>query len=323
MLSEMMELPRTNDDPDTMSEKDRTDTQRCDNRSRSVVDRRNVLTGIGTLGLGSSVTGLAQASDADESGDRSPTTDDVSIGTQLWTYNANSGKSVAELIRESAAAGYDAVEPFYLDDEAAIATALEETDVYMDSAHVGVGQLEGNFDELVRTYSEFGVSTLVHGYQSPTTFMDERSIVRFADRINSMADRLADKGIEFGYHNYNHEFENAIGDTTAYDVFIEHLSDDVQLQLDVGWALVGGANPASVLDEHSDRISSLHMKDMATEGKFTEIGEGDVDMRALASVAEETADIDSLIYEYDGAPNPMDSLERGAEFLDTWNESWK
>lgn len=304
-----------------MNKKDRLDIGRDGGNDRecSAVDRRSVLTGIGTISLGSSITGLVQASDPAESGDRSrEVTNDIPISTQLWTYNANSDKSVAELIRASADAGYDAVEPFYLDDPEAIATALEETDISMSSAHVGVGQLEENLDELAQMYSDFGVSTLVHGYQSPNTFTDEESIVAFADRISAMADRLADWGIEYGYHNYDHEFEVTIGDATAYDVFVQHVSDDVHLQLDVGWALVGGVNPVSILDDYSGRIGSLHMKDMAAEGKFEEIGEGDVDMRALADVLEESADVDYLVYEYDGAPDPMESLRNGADFLETW-----
>jgi len=282
--------------------------------------RRQVLRGLGAVGLGSSVTGLAQATNDDSNSNLSESgTHEIPISTQFWTYNANSDKSVAELIRESAAAGYDAVEPFYLDDEAAIATALEETDMYMSSAHVGVGALEENFDELAQTYSDFGASALIHAYQGRDTFSDEDSLIEFANRISSMADRLADWGIEYGYHNHNHEFEEMIGDTPAYDIFAEHVSDNVHLQLDVGWALVGGANPVSVLNDYSDKIGSLHMKDMTTDGDFTEIGEGDVAMKALANVARGAADIDFLIYEYDGAPQPIESMNTGAEFLERWN----
>jgi len=307
-----------------MSEKNRRRKGRDRENSRelSVATRRGVLTGIGVFGLGSSATRLVRADDLSEDSESARgATDDIPISTQLWTYDANSDKSVAELIRASAAAGYDAVEPFYLDNPAVIATAVEETDVTMRSAHVSVGHLEEEFDTLARTYTDFGASTLIHGYQSPNTFTDEDSIVAFADRINAMADRLADWGIEYGYHNYNHEFEMTLGDETAYDVFARHISDDVHLQLDVGWSLVGGADPAGVLSEYSGNIGSLHVKDMSTAGTFEEIGEGDVNTDSLADVIRETSDIDFLVYEYDGAPNPMESLETGAEFLDTWSRT--
>jgi|AntRauTorcE11898_2_1112593.scaffolds.fasta_scaffold06198_3 sugar phosphate isomerase/epimerase len=309
-----------------MTEKNRLEIGRDGGNDQkwSVANRRGVLAGIGTVSLGGSITGQVQASDPAESGDRSQKAlDEIPISTQLWTYNTNSDKSVAELIRASAAAGYDAVEPFYLDNPRSISTALEETDVSLSSAHVSVDQLEDDFVELAQTYSDFGASTLIHGYQSPNTFTDEDSIVAFADRINAMSDRLADWGINYGYHNYNHEFEVLIGDTTAYDIFAQHVNDDVHLQLDVGWALVGGVDPVSILNEYSDKIGSVHMKDMTAKGTFEEIGDGDVDMQALAGIIRETADVDYLVYEYDGAPHPMESLQTGAEFLKTWSGSHK
>jgi len=63
--------------------------------------------------------------------------------------------SVAELIYESANAGYDTVEPFYIDDEDAVPTALQETGLELSSAHVGIGELEDNFEETVTTYSQY------------------------------------------------------------------------------------------------------------------------------------------------------------------------
>lgn len=61
------------------------------------------------------------------------------------------------------------------------------------------------------------------------------------------------------------------------------------------------------------------MKDMTADGEFTEIGEGDVDMEAVATAAREEADVDYLIYEYDGAPSPIESMNTGADFLEDIN----
>jgi len=81
-------------------------------------------------------------------------TSEIPISTQFWTYS-NSDLSVAELIYESANAGYDTVEPFYIDDEDAVPTALQETGLELSSAHVGIGELEDNFEETVTTYSQY------------------------------------------------------------------------------------------------------------------------------------------------------------------------
>ncbi|WP_226022973.1 sugar phosphate isomerase/epimerase family protein [Halomicrobium salinisoli] len=282
------------------------------------MNRRSVLKGIGAVGLGSSISGLAQAQGRGNSGGRSQgAATEIPISTQFWTYN-NSEMSVAELIRESADAGYDAVEPFYIDDEDAVATALEETGLQFSSAHVGIEQLEDDFEETIETYSEFGADALIHAYKGGGTWESEESIIEWAERVNEVADKVAEEGMEYGYHNHDQEFQTIDG-RYGLDIFAEHANDNVHLQLDVGWALVGGANPVAVLNEYSDMVGTVHMKDMTEEGDFTEIGEGDVNMKAIANVARGAADVDYLIYEYDGAPEPIESLNTGAEFLERWN----
>jgi len=243
---------------------------------------------------------------------------DVPISTQFWTYN-NSDLSVAELIQESANAGYDAVEPYQLDDVDAISTALENNDIYMSSAHVSIGSLEGDsFEDTMSTYIDLGADTLIHAYLGDGTWGSEDAIIEWAERMNDVADATAAEGVEYGYHNHDQEFQE-IGDQFGFDIFAENVNDNVHLQLDVGWALVGGADPVSVIERHSDKIDSIHMKDMTADGEFTEIGEGDVDMEAVATAAREEADVDYLIYEYDGAPSPIESMNTGADFLEDIN----
>lgn len=302
----------------TMSDTHHTDSERASGESTSNVRRRHVLQGIGAAGV-AGVVGTTQAQEQTPS-DSSPLLqegdDEIDIGTQFWTYNENSDKSTAELIREADSAGYDIVEPFAGYDNAdAITTALEETDVSMGSAHVGVGQLEDN-DELIQQFSDWGVSHLVHAFQGRDTFSSEDSITQFADRVNAVADRLAEEDIQYGYHNHNHEFETTIGDTPAYDVFAEKLNDNAHLQIDAGWVLVGGYDPIQYIQKYSDKVNAVHMKNMTADGDFTEIDEGDVNMRAVATVARNAANVDFLIYEYDAAPNPMESMQTGADVLE-------
>lgn len=301
-----------------MSDSNQADTGGSSASGRST-NRRKVLQGLGTIGLGSSFVGVGQATgNRSGKGHSERGANEIPISTQFYSYAENSDFSVAELIRESANAGYDAVEPFMLDDEEEIAAALEETGLELSTAHVGIDELEADFEETVETYSEFGADALIHAYEGGGTWESEESVIAWAERVNEMADRVADEGLEFGYHNHAHEFVEIDG-TYAFDIFAEHINENVHLQLDVGWALVGGANPVSVLNRHSEFIKSLHMKDMTTDGEFTEIGEGDVDMEAIANVAREAGDVDYLVYEYDAAPNPIESLYTGAQYLERWN----
>jgi len=307
---------------DTMSNTNQSDAEEASSNATPSTNRRRVLQGIGAAG----VVGVAGSSSV-QAEQLSPDTasihgdeDEIAIGTQFWTYNANSNKSNAELIHEAADAGYDMVEPFTgLDNVDSISTALEETGIEMGSAHVGVGSLEGDgSDEMIQMLSDYGVNHLVHAYQGPDTFSEESSIEEFAGRVNAVADKLAEEDIMYGYHNHAHEFTETIGDTPSYDIFVENLNDNAHLQIDAGWVLTGGEDPIEYIDKYSDKVFSIHMKNMA-DGEFYEIDEGAVSMEAVATVARNAADVDYLIYEYDAAPQPMASMKIGAAWLQRMN----
>jgi len=77
---------------------------------------------------------------------------------------------------------------------------------------------------------------------------------------------MADHGLEFGYHNHNHEFQQPTTPTRPATTFAEAVEDHVHLQLDVGWVETGGANPTEYISRYKDKISSIHMKNMEDGG---------------------------------------------------------
>lgn len=303
-----------------MSDQVNSTDERTSTRTTSVVDRRNVLKGIGAVGLGSAFVGLGQAKPDHANGGQGAS--EVPIGSQLFTYGFGT-YSVSELIHHHAEAGYDVFEPFTLDDEDAIAAAMEETGVEMSSAHASLDDALNSPDEMAETYSQFGNPALIQASTPEDIWTDEDAIIEYAETINEAADNMAERGFEFGVHNHEHEFVEVDGrDELGYEIFAQEVNDNVHLQVDVAWAWAGGANPVELINRYSNNVESLHMKDavMTDDGaELVEIGEGDVPLEALANVARTAADVDYLLYEYDLAPNPIESLYNGAEYLEIWN----
>ena len=63
-----------------------------------------------------------------------------------------------------------------------------------------------------------------------------------------MAAALGAAGITLGYHNHAHEFMRPDGGgPTPFDILIE-AAPIVALELDVYWAVVGGVDPARLLE---------------------------------------------------------------------------
>ena len=100
-------------------------------------------------------------------------------------------------------------------------------------------------------------------------------------------------------HNHTAEFTTMYVDTegdgtlkSAWHLIVENTDPRyVDIQLDVGWATIAGEDPAALVAEYGDRISSLHVKDAivtvpGVEWQQTTIGQGDVDWAAVFEAAQ-------------------------------------
>ena len=295
------------------------------------VNRRRVLQGIGAAGVGTAITSSSTSAQngntwqAKTTGAAQETDEDIPISTQFYSYR-NTDFSVPELIQEAADAGYDAFESYSVGastDVDPILMAMDNTGLKMSSAHISISAVEDNTEAMANTFSQFGTPTLIDPGAGPDDWSDEAAVIDFAERCNAAADLLAEYDLKFGHHNHDVEFTE-IGDTTGYDIFAENLDDQVQIQLDVGWALVGGRDPISFTVDHSTHVRSLHMKNMTVNPQeFTEIHEGDVNMRAVATAFRNTGDTDYLVFEHDAPEDPLGSMQIGADWLEKLNQPWQ
>jgi sugar phosphate isomerase/epimerase len=298
--------------------------------------RRSVLQGAAALGLGGSAVGSVAAQNDDESEnagngddqgeDESDDEDDEQEGTsvaiQLYTLR-NLPDSTLDLVRRAGAVdnnggpGYDAVETAGLGEASTdeMNTALEQTGLEAAAGHIGLGALQGDsFEETVETYTSIGVDTFVVPYISPDDIDTVEKVEALAEQMNEVAARLEDHDARLGFHNHDGEFQEIGDGTYPLEVFDETLAEGVIFEIDVGWVLTAGYDPAEIVREYSDRTELVHMKDMK-DGEFYEIGEGDVDMAEVAEAARSEANVDYLIYEHDQPANPAGSVATGAGVL--------
>lgn len=211
-----------------------------------------------------------------------------------------------------AAAGYDGVEFAGLDepDPETLRERLTATGLGVAGAHVPIDALETDFETTVETYRDIGCETFVIPYLDAECFSSIEAVERTATRLDGLAERLADRGIDLHYHNHDHEFTD-LGDTTGFEAFVERSA--VGLEPDLGWIEAAGADPAAWLRQAGDRVSLVHCKDTRA-GRPVELGAGDLDLDACLAAARDVG-VDWLVYEHDRPEDPAASLDHGASDL--------
>jgi inosose dehydratase len=81
----------------------------------------------------------------------------------------------------------------------------------------------------------------------------------FGDRMTALGDRLAGEGMRIVYH---HHMGSVVQSEDDIHAFMAHTGPSVDLLLDTGHAVWGGADPAALAARYRDRITHVHTKDI-------------------------------------------------------------
>jgi sugar phosphate isomerase/epimerase len=145
-----------------------------------------------------------------------------------------------------------------------------------------------------------------------------------ADTFNKIGALCQKAGLSFGYHNHNVEFRK-VGGVVPYDLLLKETDPAlVQMEMDIGWVVAGGADPVAYLTKYPNRYYSLHIKDLKNQGipnndmKMISaiIGKGIVDWKAVLAAAHKTK-VERAFLEieepYD--PSPLEMVKQSFDYL--------
>jgi sugar phosphate isomerase/epimerase len=123
-------------------------------------------------------------------------------------------------------------------------------------------------------------------------------------------------GMKYYIHNHSAEFDVLEdGKTTEYDILLKETDPAlVAMQLDIGWAYVGGQDAIAMFKKNPGRYELWHVKDAKYKeldpkakpsvrmraAKITAMGEGDIDYRAVFANAK-LAGLKHFVIEQDTA----------------------
>jgi sugar phosphate isomerase/epimerase len=111
--------------------------------------------------------------------------------------------------------------------------------------------------------------------------------------LNRAGAGLKREGLQLAYHNHNPEFA-PLGPETAFDLLLRETDPAlVQFEMDAGWVVAAGVDPAALLKAHPRRFSMMHVKDVAAgvqpnfafRVQTTAVGSGIIDWKRLLPAA--------------------------------------
>lgn len=126
------------------------------------------------------------------------------------------------------------------------------------------------WDQCIEAHKKAGIPRIVMSYSPKLDTEAELKVM--AEYLNAIGSRCNAAGIRFGYHNHAHEFAK-VENTTMMDYFIANTDPaKVFIEMDVYWAVVGGAAPVEYMHKYPGRFELLHIKDKKEIGQSGMVG---------------------------------------------------
>ena len=243
----------------------------------------------------------------------------IPIALQMYTLRNESAKDFVGTLKEVAKIGYAGVElaGTYGLSMKEVAKVLDDLGLKRAGGHIGVEPLEKDLDTVIADYKVLG-SAFVTIPGLPGSYTESAEAwKRTAGILTDVGTKLKKAGIQLSYHNHNREFQQFNG-KFALDILYEN-SDPKALhaQIDTYWVQYANVDPVAYMRKLKDRLSLVHIKDMADDEKrsFAEIGNGVLDWDGIFAAAKE-AKAKWLIVEQDScARPPIESVRISVENL--------
>jgi len=258
------------------------------------------------------------------------------IGLQMYTVRDRYPADYPGTLKAIAAIGYRAVQPtgsYAGHAPDAVKRMLDENRLLAAATHVSPPdgpQFEPTLDAYARIghrYTTIRMATPTAPGASGPQPLTRETVQRAAARLNEAGRISAKRGVKVMYHNHAEEFQTLTDSPLrVYDVLIAETDPAlVALELDIGWAVAGGADPLKLFAEAPGRFEVWHVKDIAdlaslkgiepvNRGRATKIvplGQGEIDYRPIFAAADQ-AGMKHFYVEQDSAPASGDSMAAAA-----------
>ena len=293
--------------------------------------REFLITTVATIALPASARARAVAgrpSQGRQTAAAGPTLNGAPLGLQLWSLREYLPKDLKGTIQKIRDLGFRDVEAAGLwkhtvaDQRAALGAA----GLRCQSAHMSFERLRDDMHGAIAEVKALGATWIVCPWipHKDDVFTREDALTS-AEAFNRFASAASGEGLQFAYHCHGYEFVPST-EGTLFDTLAGSTDPaKVLFQIDVFHALLGGGDPAKLIEKYSKRVASLHLKDLkkgfpikagtatAPAEADVPIGTGQVDMPAVLKAAANGGT--KLYYIEDESAAPWEHIPQSLTYL--------
>lgn len=226
------------------------------------------------------------------------------IGMHLYTMRGPLAEDYPGTLKRLAEIGYRTVgvSGRFGHSAAEIRSFADDAGLKIVLEHVGYNRLTEDWDGALADVRTLGGQWIV----VPSLPTELRTVEGF--REASAAFTLAGKaareaGLKLLFHNHGHDFAEVDGQV-LFDILLDEVEPDLLgFELDLYWVVNGGKDPADYFRDHPGRFPALHVKDMAADGSWEDVGAGRLDFRSMFAPAEQGG-VEQWLVEHDAPTDP-------------------
>lgn len=257
------------------------------------------------------------------------------VAVQLYSFRHDLDKDLPGTLNRIKQLGIDCVEAFSLHGRTAeqLRGEFDRAGLRVISFHLPEEMRNGSPEQAVKVAKTLGAEQVGIAWlkESDTDAVTGGKLMAAAQRLNAMCPAAQAAGLNVFYHPHGYEFHEGDPDGKLFDRFVKELKPGcVNLQIDNFWVAYAGQDPVKLLRRYSDRVTSLHLKDMAPnlpvgpfdgskwkgplpDEAFAPIGKGKLDVAGLVKAAK-TSKVRWYIIE-DETTHPYDNVAEALPYL--------
>jgi len=245
----------------------------------------------------------------------------VPANISLQLYSARNHPPISNTIALMAKYGLTQAEGFggvYGEPEK-LRAMMDKHGISMPTGHFGIDMLEKEKKKTLHVASTLGVVKLICPYlmpdDRPTTAKGWRD---FGKRLAAVAETYRAEGYPLAWHNHDFEFHKLKDGSTPHEMIFE-AAPLLDWEIDVAWIVRGKSNPLPWIKKYADRITSVHIKDIAEKGKnededgWADIGQGTMDWKKIMEAISATRCV-HFVFEHDNPSDMERFLKRSMAF---------